>query len=76
MIVEVFVSECQPEHALADQRPDCMLDQVRIAPIDKASGQSIDQSDRRIGLAQQQRPGVRADRSSVKGRHHPAAIYA
>jgi hypothetical protein len=72
MIVEVFIPQRHPKHALPDQRPDRMLDQVRIAPIDKASGQPIDQSNRFIGLAQQQRPGVRADRAAVESRHDTA----
>jgi len=52
-----------------------MLDQVRIARIDKTPRQSIDQSDRLIALAQQQCAGIRADRATIKRRYHPATFY-
>jgi hypothetical protein len=72
MVVEVFIPQRYPKHALPDQRSDRMLDQLRIARIDKAARQSIDQSDRFIRAPQQQRSGIRTDHPPVKGRHHAA----
>lgn len=59
-----------------NQRPHRVLDQLRIAPIDKAPRQSIDQTNRGIALAEQQRPSIRADRPPIKGRDHPAKFHA
>ena len=53
-----------------------MLDQVRVALIDKTSRQPIDQSDRFIGPTEQQRPGIRTDRPTVKCRYDSTSFYA
>ena len=74
MVVEVFIPQRDPKHALPDERPDRMLDQLRIALVDKAARQSIDPSNRFIRAPQQQCSGIRADRPAVKGRHHPAPL--
>jgi len=75
VVIEVLVPQRHPEHALPDQRPHRMLNQVRIARIDKTPCQPIDQTDRFIGLPEQQRSGIRADRAAVKSRHHAAPFY-
>ena len=72
VVVEVFISQRHPKNTLPDQRPDRVFDQLRLALIDKTSRQPIHQSDRLIRAAQQQRPGIRADRAAVKRRYHPA----
>jgi hypothetical protein len=52
-----------------------MLDQLRIALVDKTPRQPIDQSERVIRAPQEQRSGIRAHRPAVKRRHHSAAFY-
>jgi hypothetical protein len=76
VVIQVFISQRHPEHALPDQCPDRVFDQVRIALIDETPRQPIDQSDRLIRPPEQQRPGIRADRPSVERRHHAASFYA
>ena len=51
-----------------------MLDLRLRPPIDKARGQTIHHPDRPIRRAQQQRPRIRRDRTTVKRRDHLAAF--
>jgi hypothetical protein len=51
-----------------------MFNQLRIALVNEASRQPIDQSDRLVRAPQQQRPGIRAHRPAIKGRHHAAPL--
>ena len=74
MAEEVCRPQRHPEHPLPDQRPDRMLNQIWVALIDETAGQPIDQSDRLIHPAEQQRPGIRAHRPAVKSRHHPVVV--
>ena len=53
-----------------------MLDQLGRAVIGEAAGKPLDQPDRPVGGAQQQRPGIRGDRAAVKRRHHRAPFDA
>jgi hypothetical protein len=46
-----------------------------IALVHKAARQSIDQTNRRIGPAQQQRARIRAHPPTIKRRHHVAPFY-
>jgi hypothetical protein len=73
VIVEVLVAQRNPEHPLTHQGRNAMFDQFRPAIISEARGQPINQSDRPIRHPQQQRSGVRGDRSSVKTTHNFAA---
>jgi hypothetical protein len=52
VVVEVLVAERNPEHPLADQGCDLVLDQVRPSLVVKAPREPIDHSDRTIGRAQ------------------------
>lgn len=61
----------ESEDALADQRLDSVLDQFLAAPVAKAGGEPIDDPDRPIGRAEQQRPRIRGDASAVESRDHP-----
>lgn len=47
-----------------------------MAAIREAGGEPVDQVDRLVGCAQQQRAGVRGDRPTAKIRHQLAAIEA
>jgi len=51
-----------------------MLDMGLGSPIDKARRQPIHHPDRPVRCAQQQRPRIRCDRTTVKRRHHLAAF--
>jgi hypothetical protein len=76
VVVQVLVAERNAEHALADQGADVVNDPVRCPAIRKAGSESVDQIDRLVGRAQQQRPGVLRDRATAKIRHQIAAIEA
>ena len=76
VIVEILVPQRHPKHPLPDQRPHRVFDQLRVALIDEAPSQPIDQPDRLIRAPQQQRSGVRAHRPSVEPRHHTATLHA
>jgi hypothetical protein len=47
-----------------------MFDQVRIAPIYKASGKALNQSQGSIRRPQQQRASVRGDRTPIETSHN------
>ncbi len=68
MVVEVLVAERDGEYPLPDKRRDRMLDMGLGSPIDKARCQPIHHPDRPIRRAQQQRPRIRCDRTTVKRR--------
>ena len=74
MIDQVLIAQRQSEDALADQRLDLVLDQLLAARVAEAGGKAIDETDRPIGRAEQQRPGVRSDASAVESRHHQTAF--
>jgi len=70
VVDQVFIARRQSEHALADQRLDLVLDQLLAAHIVEAGGEAIDEADRPVGRAKQQRAGVRSDASAVESRRH------
>ena len=74
VIVQVLITQRDPEHALPHHRPDRVLDQISSPLVDEAVGQPIDQPDRLIRAPQQQRSGIRTDRPAVKRSHHSAAF--
>ena len=74
VVDQVPIALRQSEDALADQRLDLVLDQVPAAPVAEAGGEAIDDPDRPIGRAEQQRPRIRGDASAVESRDHPPAF--
>ena len=52
----------------------CVLHPVLDATILEASGEPLDQSDRLVGSAEEQRAGVRGNRTAVERRYHPASL--
>ena len=74
MVDQVLVAERDAEHALADQRRQLVRDPAGIAAVGEAGGEAVDEPDRPVGRAEQQRPGVRADRPAAEIRHQIAAI--
>ena len=74
MIVKVLIAQPQSEHALANQRLDLVLDQLLAARVAEAGREPIDETDRPVGRAKQQRAGVRGHASAVENRHHRTAF--
>jgi len=74
MVVQIFITQRQPEHPLAHQRRHFVLDQRLVAAIGEAARKPVNQSDRPIRRSQQQNPGIRRDRPAVKRGHHGATF--
>ena len=74
VVGQVLVAECDAEHALHDKGGDLVHDQVRTARVGEAGSEALDQPDRPVGAAQQQRPGVRRDRAAVECCHYGASL--
>ena len=74
MVDQVLIARRQSEHPLADQRLDLVLDQLRAAKVAEAGGEAINQADRPVRRAKQQRAGVRRDASAVESRHYGTAF--
>jgi len=47
MIDQIFIAQRNPKHALSDQRPDLMLDQIRRAAVGETVRKPIDEPDPR-----------------------------
>ena len=75
MVVEIFIAERDPEHALAHQRHHLVLDQLRSPHIAKARCKPPRQPDRTIRRPQQQRPGIRGHPPAVKCRDNRAPFH-
>ena len=74
VVVEVFVTQRKPEHALPDQGAHFVLDQMRLPAIAKARGEPINQPDRSVCCPQQQAPTVRGHRTAVERSHNLAPV--
>jgi hypothetical protein len=66
VVVDVLIVQRKAVDPLLDQRPQLVLDQLRPATVDEPPGKTIQQPDRSVRRSQQQRPGVRADRTPSK----------
>ena len=75
MVVEVFVSERDAEHALADQRRHRRARSGPAARASRSSPRSAqpDRSTRSVAPSSSA-PGIRGDRPAVEIRHHPTAV--
>jgi hypothetical protein len=74
VVVEILIAKRNPEHPLADQRRDLVLDQVGAPLVVKARGKPIHHPDGPIRRAQKQRSCIRRDRARIECRHHRAAF--
>jgi hypothetical protein len=74
VVIDILVAECDPEHPLADQRLDLMLDQLWTPLIVKARRKPIHHSDRPIRRSQKQTSRVRRHQPSIKRRFHSAVF--
>ena len=67
---------CIDQERARVHRPHRMLYQRRVALTDESPREPLNQTDHPGGLAQLQRPGVRADRAAIKRCHHATAFCA
>ena len=74
VIVDILVAESDPADPLPEQRPKPVHHQFRRPMIDEAIRHTIEQTDRRSAMTQQQGPGIATDRPAIEGRHHATAI--
>src|SRR5438132_9465790 len=74
VIVQILIAKRDPEHPLADQGRDLVLDQFRTPHVVKARCEPIHHLDRSIRRAQKQRSGIRGDRAGVERRYHLASF--
>ena len=74
VVVEILVTERDPEHPLADQRRDLVLDQLRASLVVKARRKPTHHSDRTIGRSQKQPASVRRHQAGIKPRFHSTAF--
>jgi hypothetical protein len=74
VVIEILVAESDPEHPLADQGRNLVLDPFRTPLVVKARCKPIHHTDGSIRRAEQQPSGIRADRAAVKSRHHLASF--
>ena len=72
VVVEVFVSQRLPQHALGDQVLDAVLDQIGVTIIAKSLPEPPQQSRALGDFPQQQHSPVRCRSPRVESRHHPA----
>lgn len=73
VVVEILVTEGDAGDALGQQGPQGVHPEPGVAVILEARGHPVEEPDEAVDLPQQQRPGVRRDRSAVECGAHPAA---
>ena len=73
VVVEVLVSQRDARDPLRHQRPHRMLRETGVAVVREAAGHPVEEAQRPVDAPQQQRSGVRRDRSAVERGGHPAA---
>ena len=74
VVDQVLVPQGDPDHPLADHCRDSMLDPRRVPAVREAGREPLDQADRAVGRAEQQRAGIRGHRPAVECRHHRATL--
>jgi hypothetical protein len=74
VIVEVFITQRNPEHALPNQGRHRVFDQIGAATIAKAVCKPIHQINGSIGRAQKQRSRIRCHQSGIERRFHRAPL--
>ena len=76
MIIEVFIAQRQPHHALLDQRLQRVFDLIRVPIIHKTTSQTLQNMRALLDLAQQQPTTVGTDLATVKFAHQHAPAQA
>jgi hypothetical protein len=72
VVVQILVTQRNAEDALANQRADLMLDQLRAAVVGEAGSKPIHQANRPVRRSQQQRTRVRRYPPPIERCHHGA----
>ena len=70
MAVEVLVSQRYAGDPLRHQRPHRMFGEAPVAAVREAGGDPVEESGGAVRLPEEQRPGVRRDRSAVESGGH------
>ena len=76
VVVDIGIAERLAEDPLTDQRDDAVLDPIGIALVRECSCEALDQADRLVGGAEQQRATVRRDLPAVERGHDRAPLDA
>jgi len=71
VIVQVFIAQRQTEQPLPQQRRQAVFDERRIAPVDEAASQTINQLQPLVDPAQEQGPRVAGQRAAIETRLDP-----
>jgi hypothetical protein len=74
MVDDVLISQRNAEHPLGHHRRNAVLDLGLDPTVIEAAGEPSHQTDRPIGGAEQQRPGVRGGIPAVEGGDHLTAL--
>ena len=74
VVVEVLVPQGDAGDTLRQQRPQGVYPEPGIAVILEARSHPVEEPDEAVDLPEQQRSGVRRDRSAVECRGYPAAL--
>ena len=73
VVVQVLVAQRLAMDALGHHGLDAVHATARIAPVAKAARHHCGQANGAVGLAQQQRPGIRGNRPAIELSHNLAA---
>ena len=73
MVIEILVTQCDPEHPLRDQLAHRVLNQIRFAMIDETLREPSKDSGSALQLAQQQAPTVGTEPTPSEICHHLTA---
>ena len=76
MIIHVLIAQRDGEHPLGHHRAHLVDHPVLRPAVAEAHSEAIDQTDRPVRRAQEQRPGVRGHRPAVERRHHATPFDA
>jgi len=76
VVADILVAKRDADDPLSHQGGEAVHHLVRRAPIHKAGCHPVDQADRPIGVAQQQRTAIGTHRPAVERRHHTAPSEA
>ena len=74
VVDQVLVAQRDAEDPLPDQGRHRVLDQLRPRGVGEAAGKPLDQPDRPVGRAQQQRTGIRGHLAAVETPPPPRAL--
>ena len=76
VIIEVFIAQSQPHHALLEQRLDTMFNLIRISMILKTLSQPLQDMGALLNLTQQYSTTVGTDLATIKLTHYRTASQA